>query len=88
VSALALDSEQMASEKETMTKEEIRERISQRPFKPFKVRLADGAEIKVPSGDHVHLHPSGRTLFVHMARGGTKIIDVALVTALEAPETA
>ena len=71
-----------------MTKDEIRERISTRPFKPFKVRLADGLEIDVPSGDHVHLHPTGRTLFVHLDRGGTKIIDVALVTALEVLEKA
>jgi hypothetical protein len=45
-------------------------------------------EINVPTGDHAHLHPSGRTLFVHLERGGTKIIDVALVTALEVKETA
>ena len=60
-----------------MTKDEIRERINVKPFKPFKVRLAD-----------VHLHASGRTLFVHLDRGGTKIVDVALVTALEVLETA
>ena len=71
-----------------MTKDEIRERISTRPFKSIKVRLADGLEILVPSGDHVHLHPTGRTMFVHLERGGTKIIDVALVTALEVLETA
>jgi hypothetical protein len=70
-----------------MTKDEIRERINQRPFKPFKVRLTDGLEIDVPSGDHLHLHPTGRTLFVHLDHGGTKIIDVALVTALEVKET-
>jgi hypothetical protein len=71
-----------------MTKEEIRERVLQRPFTPFSVRLADGLEIPVPSGDHVHLHPSGRTLFIHVDHGGTKIIDVALVTALETRQTA
>jgi len=71
-----------------MTKEEIRERVFQRPFTPFSVRLADGLEIAVPSGDHVHLHPSGRTLFIHLNQGGTKIIDVALVTALETKHTA
>ena len=71
-----------------MTKEEVRERVLQKPFHPFKVRLADGLEIDVPTGDHFHLHPSGRTLFVHLDRGGTKIIDVALVTALEVKETA
>ena len=71
-----------------MTKEQIRDAIAQQPFKPFLVRLADGMEIEVPSGDHVHLHPTGRTLFVHLQDGGTKIIDVALVTALRIRETA
>jgi len=71
-----------------MTKEEIRERLNLKPFKPFTVRLADGMEIEVPTGDHAHLHPGGRTLFVHLEQGGTKILDVALVTALEVKETA
>ena len=71
-----------------MTKEQIRDAIAQKPFKPFWVRLADGMEIEVPTGDHVHLHPTGRTLFVHLQDGGTKIIDVALITALRIQETA
>ena len=71
-----------------MTKDEVRERISAKPFKPFKVRVADRLEIDVPTADHVHLHPTGLTLFVHLDHGGTKIIDVALVTALELKETA
>jgi hypothetical protein len=88
VRALWVDKPAMGREKEDMTKDEIRERIAMKPFQPFKVRLADGHEIEVPTGDHAHLHPSGRTLFVHLAHGGTKIIDVALVTALEVMETA
>jgi len=71
-----------------MTKEQIRDSITQRPFRPFKVRLADGPEIDVPTGDHAHLHPTGRTLFIHLPDGGTKIIDVGLVTALETKQTA
>ncbi len=71
-----------------MTKDEIRQRLQQRPFQPFKVRLADGQKISVPTGDHAHLHPTGRTLFIHLDRGGTEIIDVALVTSLEVGDTA
>jgi len=71
-----------------MTKEQIRDSITQRPFRPFKVRLADGLETEVPAGDHAHLHPTGRTLFIHLPDGGTKIIDVGLVTALETKQTA
>jgi len=75
------------AEKKDVTREEIRERVIQRPFKPFRVRLADGLELDVPTGDHVHLHPTSRTLFVHLEHGGTKIIDVGRVTALEVRET-
>ena len=71
-----------------MTKEEIKKRISQKPFAPFIVRLAGGEVINVPSADHVHLHPNGLTLFVHLDKGGTEIIDVTLVTALKVKETA
>jgi hypothetical protein len=69
-----------------MTKDQIRKRIHQRPFRPFKVRLAGGEVIDVPTADHVHLHPNGRTLFVHLNRGGTEIIDVQLVTSLQTTE--
>ena len=71
-----------------MTKEEIKKRLQERPFKPFKIRLAGGEEIEVPTGDHAHLHPNGRTLFVHLDRGGTEIIDVMLVTSLQLMEVA
>jgi hypothetical protein len=71
-----------------MSKEEIQKRLTQKPFQPFKVRLAGGEEIPVPSGDHAHLHPNGRTLFVHLDQGGTEMIDVSLVTGLQLTETA
>jgi hypothetical protein len=71
-----------------MTKEEIRKRLEQKPFKPFSVRLAGGEEIEVPTGDHAHLHPNGRTLFVHLDNGGTEIIDVTWVTSLRLKEVA
>ena len=71
-----------------MTTEEIKKRIGQKPFQPFAVRLADGQAIEVPTGDHAHLHPSGRTLFVHLDRGGTEIIDVRLVISLQTKEVA
>jgi hypothetical protein len=75
-------------EKGDMTKDGIQRRIQRKAFLPFKVRLPDGEQIDVPTADHAHLHPNGRTLFVHLDRGGTEIIDVALVTALKVAETA
>ncbi len=75
-------------EKQDMTKEEVKKRINQRPFLPFRVRLAGGEVVDVLTADHAHLHPNGRTLFVHVDQGGTEIIDVTLVTALNVKETA
>ena len=71
-----------------MTKEELKKRIEERPFQPFKVCLASGKEIDVPTADHAHLHVSGRTFFVDLDRGGTEIIDVLLITSLRLGEAA
>ena len=71
-----------------MTKQEIKERLEQRPFRPFKVRVAGDGEYDVPTGDHAHLHPNGRLLFIHLDTGGTAIIDVPLVASLHIKETA
>ena len=68
-----------------MTKDEIQKRLSQVPFIPFKVRLAGGESVNVPTSDHAHLHPNGRTLFVHLDQGGTEVIDVM---ALQLGQTA
>ena len=71
-----------------MTKDEIKERLQQRPFRPFKVRVAGDGEYEVPTGDHAHLHPNGRQLFVHQDTAGTVIIDVPLIASLLITETA
>ena len=71
-----------------MTKEEIQKRLQANPFTPFKVKIAGGAEVIVPSRDHAHLHPTGRVMIVFLDQGGTEIIDVALVSSLEIKEAA
>ncbi|MBM3837171.1 MAG: hypothetical protein FJ398_04275 [Verrucomicrobia bacterium] len=70
-----------------MTKDEIKRRLEERPFRPFKVRVAGDGEYEVPSGDHVSLHPNGRLLFIHLDTGGTAIIDVPLITSVHIKET-
>ena len=71
-----------------MTKEVIKKRLAAIPFVPFKVRIAGGGECNVPTVDYAHLHPTGRTLFVHLDGGGTEIIDVALVSSINVKEKA
>jgi len=71
-----------------MTKEEIRKRLDAKPFVPFQVKIAGGGQFEVPTPDHAHLHPSGWTLFIHLANDGTEIIDVALVSSIYLKEAA
>jgi len=71
-----------------MTKEAIKEYLQVSPFRPFTVRLTDGRPCEVPARDFAHLAPNGRTLIVFTAGGdGVRVIDVALVTEIEAPES-
>lgn len=69
-----------------MTKEQVAEAVRTTPFRPFAVRMADGSRYQVPSPDHVSLNPGGRILIVH-ADNYAKILDVALITEIEAPIT-
>ncbi len=48
-----------------MTKEEAKRRLDQRPFRPFKVRVAGDGVYEVPSSDHVSLDPN-RLLIIHV----------------------
>ena len=70
-----------------MTKAEMKRRLDERPFRPFKVKVAGDGEYEVASGDHAHLHPNGRLLFIHLDSGGTAIIDVPLISSVHVKET-
>jgi hypothetical protein len=65
-----------------MTTEAIKDAIQRRPFRPFRVRLADGAEIQIQSQDYVALHPAGKTFIIFEPDGGYRIVDIPLVTDL------
>ena len=66
-----------------MTPAEIRTYSEARPFKPFKLRRADGTTIPVPHGDHISLSPGGWQGIVWKARGGHWGVDVGSVTLLD-----
>jgi hypothetical protein len=70
-----------------MTRDEVKRRLDERPFRPITVRVADDGEYQVPSGDHAHLHLNGPVLFIHLNSGGTAIIDVPLITSIHLQET-
>jgi len=57
--------------------------------KPFRLRSGDGALIDVPTRDHAFLNPSGQLVVVFTDGDGARVLDVALVTAIDyekAPE--
>ena len=69
-----------------MTRAEIRGLIEAKPFKPFKLRTADGTTIPVPHGDNISLSPSGWQAIAWKPRGGLWVIDVGAVTLTELTE--
>src|SRR5436309_13074155 len=70
-----------------MTKEAIQQRVTAAPFRPFSVRLTDGRSYPIPGPDYASVSPHGRLLTVYTHGGnGVKILDVALITEIEAAE--
>ena len=66
-----------------MTKEAINERVHAHPFKPFSLRLTDGTLLFVPHPDFIWLSQGGRTAVVSTGGENFKIVDMALVIAIE-----
>jgi hypothetical protein len=54
------------------------------PFRPFRVHMASGKSADVPHPEFMHLSPNGRRLVVEADGDAFEIIDVSLVTSIEA----
>jgi hypothetical protein len=71
-----------------MTSTAVREAIES--GKPFRLRSGDGAVIDVPTQDHAFMNPTGRLVVVFTDDDGARVLDVALITAIDyarAPES-
>ena len=66
-----------------MTKETIKEMLSSEPFKPFSLRLTDGSLVPVPHPEFILITQGGRTAYVNVEGERVKILDLALITAVE-----
>jgi hypothetical protein len=66
----------------TMTKAALRKAVENEPFRPFTVRLANGAQIQVASQERIAIHPDGKTFVIFESDGGYRIVDIPLVTEL------
>lgn len=67
-----------------MTIEQIRNFYDAQPFHPFVIHLADGREIPVRSREYMVSAPSGRTVIVYQPDDTWNVVDLLLVTDLEA----
>jgi hypothetical protein len=67
-----------------MTVEQLRKMHQERPFRPFRVHLADGRSLDVPHPEFLAHSPSGRTVMIARPDDTFDIVDLPLVTSLEA----
>lgn len=68
-----------------MTREALKSRLEARPFKPFNLRLTDGATVTIPHPEFVLLSQGGRTAIVNPEGEKFIEVDLGLVTAIEWP---
>ncbi|MEE9295991.1 MAG: hypothetical protein V3W34_13645 [Phycisphaerae bacterium] len=67
-----------------MTADQLRRAIRAAPFKPFRICLADGCEIRVRHPEFVMVTPEASRTFVVAESGEDyRIIDLLLVTSLD-----
>lgn len=67
-----------------MTIDQLRTFYDAQPFQPFTMHLADGREILVRSREFMASAPSGRTVIVYQPDDSWNVVDLLLVTDLEA----
>jgi hypothetical protein len=66
-----------------MTVEQFRTTLHQQPFRPFKIRMADGRAFEVVHPDFVAQSPSGRTVIVTHPDDSYSVLDLLLMSELE-----
>ena len=65
-----------------MNVEQFRQVHRAHPFRPFRLHIADGREIKVPHPEFVAQFPSGRAIIVTHPDESFELIDLTLVTSI------
>ncbi len=66
-----------------MRVEEIRKLLTDRPFLPFDIHLAEGRHVNVHHHDFATISPGGRTMVAYGIDDSINIIDIMLVTSIE-----
>jgi hypothetical protein len=66
-----------------MTIEQLRAMHTARPFRAFRIHMADGRDVEVQHPEFLAHTPSGRTIMVAKGDETFEIVDLLLVTSLE-----
>ncbi|MBS0658568.1 MAG: hypothetical protein JSR82_10035 [Verrucomicrobia bacterium] len=66
---------------------ELRERVSQVPFRPFLIRMVDGREYAVPTLDHVWFPPRGGRVAVEGDQGGVALLPALFISGIVEPDS-
>ena len=66
-----------------MTRDDVYKTLHAQPFRKFSLRLTDGSLVPVPHPEFILLTQGGRTAVVNTEEGSFRILDLALVTAIE-----
>ena len=62
---------------------QLRALIHAVPFGPFSVVLPNGQALRVPHPDFIWLHPDKKTVMIALPKGGSRILNLQLIVALE-----
>lgn len=66
-----------------MTIEQLRQMHQARPFRPFRVHMADGRHLDVVHPEFLAHTPTGRRVMIARPDESFEVIDPLLVTSLE-----
>jgi hypothetical protein len=66
-----------------MTIEQLRQMHQARPFRPFRIHMADGRHLDVAHPEFLAHTPTGRTVMIARPDESFEVIDLLLVTSLE-----
>ncbi len=67
-----------------MTIDQLRQMHHAQPFRPFRIHLADGRDLDVEHPDFLAYTPTGRTVVLTRLDETFEVIDLLIVTTLEA----
>jgi hypothetical protein len=66
--------------------EDLRKLIAARPFIPFTIHLVDGGALRIPTGDHIHVTPTGSRVFVDFDDGTYDTIRPLMISRVTVDE--